>query len=275
MIKAKKKFGQNFLKDRSILSQIIESIPENTENIVEIGPGLGDLTSELLGLGIPIRSYEIDTDLVAILNKTFAKQLLDGQLELVNADADKVWHISGLSTKPYVLVANLPYYIATKMVLSALADNMCDGILVMVQFEVATKFSASAGDSSYSSLSILADLCGGGELLFTVSPECFEPIPKVMSAVLRISKKYKLIPDIFKDRLEYDRFCSMLKTAFVAPRKKVIKNLLSFSKHADEVLKKFNIPDTARPHELNSTLYLEIFREIEVKNERRKQDKRY
>lgn len=269
MIKAKKKFGQNFLTSSNIKAQIIQAIPDDAKNIIEIGAGLGDLTKELLKLNANITSYEIDDELVPILQKSFKNELLDGRFRLINADATEIWQNGGLANQPYDLVANLPYYVATRMILMGLADSLCKSLLVMVQLEVAIKFSAKAGDSEYSALAVLAELAGGAKLLFEVSPECFNPAPKVTSAVLKISKQSQLVGDVFASVSEYDRFCAMLKACFSAPRKKLAKNLSSITPHAKEILSSLGVSELARPHELNSTLYFQIFREIEVKNERR------
>ena len=128
MISAKKQFGQNFLKNEIIIDKIIESIPNNQNNIVEIGPGLGDLTKKLLGFGT-LTSYEIDRDLYDILKVEFAKELKSGNFHLILGDALDIWSIDKLCNKRYFLVANLPYYVATKMILKAI--NSCRELELM------------------------------------------------------------------------------------------------------------------------------------------------
>lgn len=260
MIKAKKKFGQNFLKDASVKDKIIKAIPE-VKNIVEIGAGLGDLTRELLKTQAKITSYEIDSELIEILQSEFKTELDSGKFDLINADANEIWQSSSLFKERYFLVANLPYYVATKMILNALKDELCDGLIVMVQREVALKFSAKAGSSDYSALAVIAELFGGASLLFDVPPECFSPAPKVTSSVFAIFKK----PIKSWQNGEYEAFLAFLKKAFASPRKKLAKNLGS-----EQLLNELNIKSNARPHELNSTLYLEIFDKLKVKNERNK-----
>ena len=123
-IKAKKCFGQNFLHDEVTLNKIIQAIPKDTQNIVEIGPGLGDLTFRILRI-CGVTSYEIDTELFALLQKKFANEIQNGRLKLFCKDALDQWSEDGLSDEPYFLAANLPYYVATKMILNAIEDEKC------------------------------------------------------------------------------------------------------------------------------------------------------
>ena len=283
MIRAKKEFGQNFLKDEAVLNKIIQAIPENMQNVVEIGAGLGDLTRKLLEF-YRLKSFEIDEDLYQILSAKFAQQIASGELELVLGDALRIWQ-QGLECGEYFLVANLPYYVATKMILQAIDDELCSGFLVMIQKEVALKFCAKAGQGDFSALSILADLAGGCELLFDVEPGCFEPAPKVTSSVIRLVKGKNFKPgveknagsldakscDRFQNLDEYEKFKSFLRVSFSAPRKTLVKNLSArFDRRSvEEIFLNLKIPPAVRAHELNSTLFLEIFRNLKAKDGRK------
>ena len=121
MIRAKKKFGQNFLIDESIKRQIIQAIPNDLERIVEIGPGLGDLTQKLVQLSGKIECFEIDSELYEILLDKFASEILEQKLKIINADALESW--DEIARQEYFLVANLPYYVATNIILKALSDS--------------------------------------------------------------------------------------------------------------------------------------------------------
>lgn len=261
MIKAKKKFGQNFLKDESIKNQIIQAIPKFSR-IVEIGPGLGDLTQKLVLLDTKLECYEIDDELYEILLGKFAAQISDKKLKLRNIDALKAW--GEISQSEYFLVANLPYYVATNIILKALDDDKCAGFVVMIQKEVALKFCASVGQREFSSLAILAKLHGDCELLFDVGSECFEPAPKVISSVIRLVKTKK-------PNLDLDRFKNFLKIAFSSPRKTLSKNLspIANKDFLNSLFLSHNISLNIRPHELSVALYEKIFKEVE--NERNKQ----
>lgn len=258
-IQAKKQFGQNFLKDESIKNKIIQSIPDS-EKIVEIGPGLGDLTHGLLSRASKLWCFEIDKELEEHLKKRFESDFKSGKIELFMGDALQNW--DKLSSKPYFLAANLPYYIATNMILRALSDENCLGFVVMIQREVALKFCAKSGDKENSALALLAGLYGQCELLFSVPASAFEPEPKVTSAVIRLIKTKK--PDC-----DIKAFEAFLKVCFIAPRKTLAKNLNSVldKDKITKTLEKLNISQNTRPHELDLPLFLNIFKEVQ--NERR------
>ena len=272
MIKAKKEFGQNFLKDSVILDKIVQAIPES-ENIVEIGAGLGDLTLRLLKIS-KVKSYEIDRDLEKILTAKFANELENGCFELVLGDALEIWQNGGLSEKKYFLAANLPYYVATNLILRAIDDDNCLGFVVMVQKEVALKFCATSKNSEFGAISVLANLFGKCEFLFEVSPLSFEPPPKVTSAVMRLVKNEFLSEHKkFANLDEYAEFKGFLRICFSAPRKTLFKNLSSkFDKNLlNEIFANLQISQTIRSHELDFALFLKIFKNLKVENERRKQ----
>ncbi|AJB46292.1 16S rRNA methyltransferase [Campylobacter fetus subsp. testudinum] len=265
MIKAKKKFGQNFLQDENIKNQIIKAIPNGVKRIVEIGPGLGDLTQKLVKLDSMIDCFEIDSELYAILLDKFRSELDSGKLNIINSDALNAW--DKLSVSEYFLVANLPYYVATNMILKAIDDNNCKGLVVMIQREVAIKFSSEAGDKEFSSLAILTELKGRCELLFDVPNSAFNPPPKVVSSVIRIIKDRDLSLN-----LKYDNFKDFLRASFSAPRKTLLKNLSNLVQKSrlEMFFNAENLSHTIRPHELSVALYLKLFKEAE--NERRKQN---
>ena len=274
MIKAKKHFGQNFLQDKATLDKIIQAIPNDVENVVEIGPGLGDLTFRLLQI-YKTTCFEIDCELFQILKAKFANEIQNGQLKLFCKDALEQWQEEGrLSSENYFLVANLPYYVATKMILNAIDDEKCLGLIVMIQKEVALKFSAKSRDKEFSALSILASLQGRCELLFDVDAKLFNPPPKVTSSVIRLQKTEKIFgkDGIFKDANLYESFKDFLKAAFASPRKMLLKNLsTNFNKKAlEEIFENMNLATKLRPHELDVDSYLKIFEFMKEDNERQK-----
>ena len=183
MIEAKKKFGQNFLKDTSILYKIIQAMPNDDLKVAEIGPGLGDLTKELINVRT-VEAFEVDKRLCEHLQKEFKQPIKQGSLSLNCGDVLERWGSGSLLDREYHLVANLPYYIATNIILRALKDKHCQSILVMVQKEVAQKFSAQSGEKAFSSLAVLTQTVGYGELLFVVGAENFIPPPKVTSTYI-------------------------------------------------------------------------------------------
>ena len=114
---AKKKFGQNFLKDETVLQKIVEAMPKNDNKIVEIGPGLGDLTKYLVDVK-SVEAFEVDTDLCKLLQSEFKEEIATKRLHINCGDVLKAWK-SSLVDEEYDLVANLPYYIATNIILNA------------------------------------------------------------------------------------------------------------------------------------------------------------
>lgn len=262
-VKAKKQYGQNFLKDSTILDKIIQSMPNNNNHIVEIGPGLGDLTKNLVKYK-DLTAYEVDTDLIGILKSKFAIEIKKGNLKLIHTDVLEAWNkLKNLHDGKYDLIANLPYYIATNIILRAFEDELCEHIIVMVQKEVAEKFTAKTNDKEYSSLGIITELISiNSKILFDVPAEAFDPPPKVASSILYIKK------DMSKS-LDKD-FNKFLKACFIQPRKKLSKNLTTiFDKNIIfEIYKELNINDNVRPHEVSSSLYSQMY--TKVKNGRNK-----
>ena len=252
-VKAKKQYGQNFLKDTTILDKIIQSMPNNNNYMVEIGPGLGDLTKNLVKYK-DMTAYEVDTDLISILKSKFAIQIEEGKLKLIHTDVLVAWDKQKtLHDGKYDLIANLPYYIATNIILRAFEDKNCEHIIVMVQKEVAEKFTAKVNDKDYSSLGIITELISiDSRILFDVPPESFDPPPKIISSILYIKKDI----DKYLDK-DFNKF---LKACFVQPRKKLSKNLTSVidKNTISKIYEELEINDNVRPHEVSSSLYSQM-----------------
>nr|WP_321267238.1 16S rRNA (adenine(1518)-N(6)/adenine(1519)-N(6))-dimethyltransferase RsmA [uncultured Sulfurimonas sp.] len=250
---AKKKFGQNFLKDEAVLRKIVEAMPKNNNKIVEIGPGLGDLTKFLVDVK-SVEAFEVDTDLCKLLQNTFKEEIATKRLHINCGDVLEAWQ-SSLIDEPYDLVANLPYYIATNIILKALADPMCKNILVMVQLEVAEKFCAEAGEKVFGSLSVITQSVGTASIVVVVPPTAFEPPPKIDSAVFLIQKN--------ADRSNED-FEGLLRVAFKQPRKTLMKNLSAkYEKDIlQKVFKELLLIQTIRPHQVSTDDYHQLYKKI-------------
>ena len=251
MIKAKKQFGQNFLQDSFYLEKIISAMPEDSNTVVEIGPGLGDLTSKLLNKRQVI-SIEVDKELESTLRAKFSTELSSGSFRLIMADATAE-ETKSLLPDSYDLVANLPYYVATNIVLNALSDKRCKNITVLVQKEVAHKFCSNSRDSDYGSISVLAEIASKSRsVLFDIPPEAFMPAPKVVSSVMRIDKKENF------DQTGFDKVSKLLRLAFAMPRKTIMKNLsLTIDKSSViDALDDIGIEHNKRPHEITAQQFL-------------------
>jgi len=251
---ASKKFGQNFLKNDMYLHKIVQAMPHDNLKVAEIGPGLGDLTKELVKAR-NVTAFEVDKRLCEHLTTEFQEPIHKGTLELRCGDVLEHWESGSLLDEPYHLVANLPYYIATNIILKAFRDEHCQSILVMVQKEVAVKFAASPKQKEFSSLGVLASTVGKATLCFEVEPEAFVPPPNVTSAVLLIVKE--------RSR-DDEKFESFLKVAFKQPRKKLSKNLMTvFSKdNVNQTFAKMDLDPNLRPHEAETSMYHHIYNEL-------------
>ncbi|EMH23213.1 16S rRNA (adenine(1518)-N(6)/adenine(1519)-N(6))-dimethyltransferase RsmA [Helicobacter pylori] len=264
MVVAKKSLGQHFLTDESFLDRIVNALPPlNPLKLIEIGVGLGDLTLKLLDR-YPLKTYEIDSDLCEKMRARLKAEKKPFQLELVEKDA-----LFLKEEEPYFLISNLPYYIATRLVLNALKDPKCRGLLVMTQKEVALKFCAK---DSQNALSVLAHTIGNITLLFDVPPSAFSPPPKVFSSVFEVIKeplKEKALASLapapfFEEALQkgFETLEDFLKACFSSPRKTLSNNLkksVSYREKLDKVLDFLaleNQPTSVRASEIKDYLKL-------------------
>ena len=275
MIEAKKKFGQNFLKDTTVVSKIIQSMPQNERKLVEIGPGLGDLTQELLKVKALV-AYEVDEDLCVYLRKKYSTKIDEGELTLVQTDVLKQFEKGSLCEEPYDLVANLPYYIATTIILEALEDPNCKSMTVMIQKEVAEKFAALPKTKEFTSLAILAQSVGTATILFDVSPESFEPQPKVVSSILKIDKQKEFVEGkfsgLFESNEQLQKFKKYLRCSFQSPRKTWLKNISSeFDKaYVEKIMYDQSLPITIRPHEISVLSHHLLFKTLRLNDARKR-----
>ncbi len=215
----RKRFGQNFLHDQTVIDRIIASLsPLATDTIVEIGPGLGALTKQLIASTGSIHAIEIDRDLAAMLRQEFSEQ----QLSLITEDALK-YDFSSLSDKRRSLriVGNLPYNISTPLIFHLLktAPIIID-MHFMLQQEVVDRLAAPPGNKTYGRLSVMAQFYTKVEKLFTVPPGAFNPPPKVYSAVVRMTPHSQQL-----DVGSVSHFERLVAQAF-SQRRKTLRNTL-------------------------------------------------
>jgi len=183
---ARKRFGQNFLHDHTIIYNIIASIEAKPdEHWVEIGPGQGALTQPLLEQGLRLDVIELDRDLVALLKEKFKSC---AKLRIHSADALR-FDFSALAENNEKLrvIGNLPYNISTPLMFHLLDNAHCiEDMHFMLQKEVVERICAAPGSKKYGRLSVMMQYYCAAELLFDVPPESFDPAPKVMSAIVRL-----------------------------------------------------------------------------------------
>lgn len=219
--RARHSLSQNFLADVNVLEDIIETAnPSPGRGVLEIGPGLGFLTSRLLARGAAVTAVELDTNLVNFLRHEFGPELETGQLRLVAGDAlDQ--DLVRLVEPPYDVVANLPYHITSPILHRLLGQApRAERLVLMVQREVAERIAAPPGDMSY--LSVFVQYHAKARVAFRVPREAFEPAPKVESAVLVLE------PFDADDRLDAaaeDQLWRLVQAGF-RERRKMLHNVL-------------------------------------------------
>ena len=183
-----KSLGQNFLVDDSVLNDIVDGAEVNNEDfIIEIGPGVGTLTAQLLMKAKKVTAIELDNDLIPILEKELGE---NENFNLIHKDALKVDFNELIGDEKSVkLVANLPYYVTTPIILKLLKDGYnFKSLTIMIQKEVAERINADPDCKEYGALSVLVQYYCDTSIIRNVPPTCFIPRPKVESIVIKLDK---------------------------------------------------------------------------------------
>lgn len=213
-------FGQNFLIDHNLIRKLVEaSGVGGGETVLEVGPGTGTLTEELLSRGCRVVACEIDRGLCELLRERFRDKpgfaLIEGDC-LENKRTLAAAIRGSLADRPFALVANLPYGVATPLMLTLLIDYpRCRGLYVTVQREVAERIAAAPGTKAYGTLSVVARAAAEVEMIARLPPECFWPRPDVTSAMVAVRRRARpLAPDL-------GRLAAFCQTLFEKRRKQL------------------------------------------------------
>ncbi|HEY6804963.1 MAG TPA: 16S rRNA (adenine(1518)-N(6)/adenine(1519)-N(6))-dimethyltransferase RsmA [Pyrinomonadaceae bacterium] len=228
-----KRLGQNFLHNPSIIDRIIkEFAPQANETIVEIGPGKGALTTELIARAGRVIAVEFDNNLAPALREKFSES---PNFELLHADALVTDFCLAIQPATRArLVANLPYNISTAILQHLIAQRSClDETVVMLQKEVVDRIQAPAGSSERGYLSVLIEAYCEIEKLFDVAPGSFRPQPKVWSSVVRLKFRPELSTKVGSEELLW----SVVSAGFMQKRKTILNNLRNASGKLQEVIK--------------------------------------
>ena len=229
-----KKFGQNFLIDTHVVDKIIRSAGLTKDDMVlEIGPGIGSLTQHLAENAGKVVAVEIDKNLIPILKETLADY---DNITIINEDILKV-DINALAEeynggKPIKVVANLPYYITTPIIMGLFESHVpIESITVMVQKEVADRMQVGPGTKDYGALSLAVQYYAKPEIVANVPPNCFIPRPNVGSAVIRLTRFKEPPVEVNDEALMF----KLIRASFNQRRKTLVNGLtnsseLSFSK---------------------------------------------
>lgn len=252
----KKMFGQNFIIDENIINNIItKSGVDKDTLVIEIGPGAGSLTYKLSEYSKNVLCYEIDTALKELLSDN-----LNGcsNVEIIYKDflkADVLSDIKKYDYKKLYVVANLPYYITTPIIIKFIEENIpVDKLVVMVQKEVGDRFKAIPGTKDYNSLSIYLNYYFDVKKILDVSKNVFIPKPNVDSIVVEFSKKIER-PKLNDEEL----FFKLVRDSFTQKRKNLRNNLKAYNlEKIEETLKKYNYDLTSRAEQLPIEVFVDI-----------------
>ena len=252
--KFSKSLGQNFLIDDSVLNDIVSGADVNEEDLViEIGPGVGSLTAQLLKKAKKVVSIELDNDLIPILEAEL------GQYEnfsLIHKDALKVDFNEVIGDEKSVkLVANLPYYVTTPIIVNLLKKNYnFKSLTIMIQKEVAERIDAEPNCKEYGSLSLLVQYYCDTKIIRKVPPACFIPRPKVDSIVIRLERLEEKRVKVKDENLMFE----IIRHSFNM-RRKTLWNATKFLGMNKEVLEKAYEEAGIDPKRRGETLSLEEF----------------
>lgn len=246
-----KKYGQNFLIDTNILEEIIEASEVSRDDFVlEIGPGIGTMTQYLCEHAREVVAVEIDSNLIPILQDTLSEYQ---NVEVINEDILKV-DIAKLAQernfgKPIKVVANLPYYITTPIIMGLFESHVpIDSITIMVQKEVADRMQVGPGTKDYGALSLAVQYYAKPKIITNVPPSCFMPQPKVGSAVIRLTRHAEAPVKVDDEKLMFQ----IIRASFNQRRKTLANGLNNFpqislsKEEIQECIHQLGVPVTVR-----------------------------
>lgn len=261
---AKKSFGQNFLIDDNVLQNIVESAEvSEKDTVIEIGPGLGNLTSYILEKNAHVIAFEIDNDMIDILNDRFGKS---NNLEIINKDILKVdltEYINKVQNGKVKIIANLPYYITTPIIFKLLEyrKDICS-ITIMIQKEVAERIIALPHSKDYGVLTINTNYLADVDKLFNVPNTSFIPAPNVTSSVIQI------VPSEEKEKSlgvkDTEIFKELVKKSFSERRKKLLNSLTNTGingmtkQDIAEMIEKTGLNSNCRAEEISIEDYVKM-----------------
>ena len=255
--KHKKSLGQNFLVDRDVLEQIVSTVNITNKEILEIGPGSGNLTSYILKKQ-PKKVFVIekDDDLALLLNDQF-----NNEIEIINNDVLNVSE-NEISDNLLTVFGNLPYNISTeilsKWILNMNTNVWFENLVLMFQKEVADRIIAKSNSSEYGRLSILSNWKLNIKKIIDIKPQSFSPRPKIDSSLLLFTPKEKFFP------LKSAKNLEMITRIFFSQRRKMIKKPFNqIFNNAKEVSEKFKIDLNLRPQNLEPEMYFKLVDEYE------------
>ncbi|UZK64290.1 16S rRNA (adenine(1518)-N(6)/adenine(1519)-N(6))-dimethyltransferase RsmA [Mycoplasma mycoides subsp. capri] len=258
-MKAKKYYGQNFISDLNLINRIVDVLDQNKDQlIIEIGPGKGALTKELVKRFDKVVAIEIDQDMVEILKTKFNHS----NLEIIRADVleiDLKQLISKYDYEKISIISNTPYYITSEILFKTLQiSDLLTKAVFMLQKEVALRICSNKNENNYNNLSIACQFYSQRNFEFVVNKKMFYPIPKVDSAIISLT-----FNDIYKKQVNNDKkFIDFVRLLFNNKRKTILNNLNNIVQNKNkalEYLNTLNISSNLRPEQLDIDQYIKLF----------------
>ena len=256
-IKPKKSLGQNFLIDRTVLEQIIDTVEITNKEVLEIGPGSGNLTTFILKKN-PKKVYTIEKDdeLALLLKDKFSDEITIINEDVLKISEDKI------SNEKLTVFGNLPYNISTeilsKWIVNINKNFWFENLVLMFQKEVAERIIAESNTSKYGRLSILSNWKLNIKKIMDIKPQSFSPRPKIDSTLLLFTPRKKIF------ELKDAKNLEMITRVFFSQRRKMLKRPFNqVFNNAREVADKFNINLNLRPQNLEPEMYFKLVKEYE------------
>lgn len=252
--RAKKRLGQNFLIDDSIVARIVQSLdPRPGDNVVEIGPGRGALTEYLSHVGCLVTAIEFDRDLIPMLKAKFRQKenikIIAGDFLKISAD-ELPRHMK--------IIGNLPYNIST-VILERLFEfrTAIEAAVFTVQSDVADRLTTRSGSRDYGSLSVIMSAGFDIELLFKIGPDSFKPVPEVMSSVIKLTPADRMPND-------FDEFRSFIRACF-RQKRKTLNNSMQLGLNLPKydimtLIDKAGFKNDIRPEQLTFDDYMKLYK---------------
>ena len=257
-IKPERSKGQNFLINESVYDDIIKTADLKKDNVVlEVGPGLGFLTRQMAAKVKKVIAVEVDSSLASFLKKDISKKNISN-IKIFNNDILKARGSNFSKIGKYKIVSNLPYNISSIFLRKFLSlNNKPESIVLMLQKEVAERITATPPDMSLLSCSV--QFYADTKIIFNVSKENFFPIPKIDSAVIKITPNKKLLPDFEEEK----KFFKLLRMGFSSKRKMLKNNLINGLKLKPEIvvkaLKSVSLDEKVRSEQLSINDWLKLY----------------
>lgn len=247
------RLGQHFLRNRDVIMRIIEASEiTQSDRVVEIGAGMGDLTELLIKNAKEVIAIEIDPNLFKILKERFYGI---ENLKLFNQDALKFPY---KELGDFKVVSNIPYYITKPIIFKLLEAQNLKSMTLTIQKEVAERLTAKPSTKAYSALTLLCQYSMEIEIKFYIAPKFFSPPPEVESAVVKMERRERPLVDVIDEKL----FFNIIKAAFNKRRKMLSNSLKSIIEDPHDFLLKIGINPSKRPQELDITQFALISNEF-------------